>query len=135
MPTFSARLSPKSHFPGPKTGIVFGLFLLILKINVLRASPRNLLEFLYSVFFGYITTKIYLTIHLRKNQICTYVFLSSGYILLFPLMCDQEVSEQILSHKQLLYTVVLPGVRSHEMSAVFLLIKSALRRNLMTGLT
>ncbi|AHE62019.1 hypothetical protein EAKF1_ch4205 [Escherichia albertii KF1] len=39
--------------------------------------------------------------------------------MLFPLMCDQEVSEQILSHKQLLYTVVLPGVRSHEMSAVF----------------
>ncbi|MDU5849257.1 MAG: hypothetical protein E6Z45_16525, partial [Cronobacter sakazakii] len=27
MPTFSARLSPKSHFPGPNTGIVFGLFL------------------------------------------------------------------------------------------------------------
>ncbi len=25
--TFSARLSPKSHFPGPNTGIVFGLFL------------------------------------------------------------------------------------------------------------
>lgn len=29
MPTFSARLSPKSHFPGPNTGIVFGLFLSI----------------------------------------------------------------------------------------------------------
>ena len=27
MPTFSARLSPKSHFPRPNIGIVFGLFL------------------------------------------------------------------------------------------------------------
>nr|DAE12504.1 MAG TPA: hypothetical protein [Podoviridae sp. ct3k57] len=33
MPTFSARLSPKSHFPGPNTGIVFGLFLIVFKIN------------------------------------------------------------------------------------------------------
>ncbi|EBY3179691.1 hypothetical protein CBJ15_04255 [Salmonella enterica subsp. enterica serovar Rubislaw] len=41
MPTFSARLSPKSHFPGPNTGIVFGLFLFRLKINGLCVSPRN----------------------------------------------------------------------------------------------
>ena len=33
MPTFSARLSPKSHFPGPKTGIVFGLFLSVVSFQ------------------------------------------------------------------------------------------------------
>ncbi|EAB2724631.1 hypothetical protein BSC53_17750 [Salmonella enterica] len=45
MPTFSARLSPKSHFPGPNTGIVFGLFLFRLKINELCVSPRNSSKF------------------------------------------------------------------------------------------
>ncbi|EAA7605822.1 hypothetical protein CSP26_08785 [Salmonella enterica subsp. indica] len=45
MPTFSARLSPKSHFPGPNTGIVFGLFLFLLKINGLCVSPRNSSKF------------------------------------------------------------------------------------------
>ncbi|EAA4436224.1 hypothetical protein DPE44_07015 [Salmonella enterica subsp. salamae] len=45
MPTFSARLSPKSHFPGPNTGIVFGLFLFLLKINGLCVFPRNSSKF------------------------------------------------------------------------------------------
>jgi hypothetical protein len=33
MPTFSARLSPKSHYPRPDTGIVSGLFLINKKIS------------------------------------------------------------------------------------------------------
>ncbi|MDF7721842.1 hypothetical protein PUR43_18450, partial [Enterobacter hormaechei subsp. xiangfangensis] len=41
MPTFSARLSPKSHFPGPNTGIVFGLFLSICFSMVFSVLTRN----------------------------------------------------------------------------------------------
>jgi hypothetical protein len=41
MPTFSARLSPKSHFPGPNTGIVFGLFLSAFNFSHLRCSDRK----------------------------------------------------------------------------------------------
>ena len=36
MPTFSARLSPKSHFPRPNIGIVFGLFFACFEINDLN---------------------------------------------------------------------------------------------------
>ncbi len=42
MPTFSARLYPKSHFPGPNTGIVFGLFLLLFKDSNLYKKTSGL---------------------------------------------------------------------------------------------
>ncbi|EBN2870208.1 hypothetical protein EUX02_15260 [Salmonella enterica subsp. enterica serovar Monschaui] len=45
MPTFSARLSPKSHFPGPNTGIVFGLFLFSLQIKQLKTLVRKCPKF------------------------------------------------------------------------------------------
>jgi len=45
MPTFSARLSPKSHFPGPNTGIVFGLFLFAFAGKDLQGFVRKLSEF------------------------------------------------------------------------------------------
>ncbi|EAW1044246.1 hypothetical protein AYC70_20245 [Salmonella enterica] len=51
MPTFSARLSPKSHFPGPNTGIVFGLFLFSLQIKQLKTLVRKCPKFVrISVF-------------------------------------------------------------------------------------
>lgn len=69
MPTFSARLSPKSHFPGPNTGIVFGLFLSLSVFfpksqrHPVSQTPAGLWMSRYSTpFLAY-------TIHLHINRI------------------------------------------------------------------
>jgi hypothetical protein len=67
MPTFSARLSPKSHFPGPNTGIVFGLFLSIF-FKVLSSKARDDPSFPDATFSPYTTTKNAFTFPLQKNS-------------------------------------------------------------------
>jgi len=67
MPTFSARLSPKSHFPGPNTGIVFGLFLFVSHISNLQHQRENSPHFHDRPVFFYITSKSVLTFFLHEK--------------------------------------------------------------------
>lgn len=67
MPTFSARLSPKSHFPGPNTGIVFGLFFSVSYISNLQCQPEKFPHFHDRPVFFYITSKLCLTFFLHEK--------------------------------------------------------------------
>ncbi len=103
-----------------RTGIVFGLFLFSLQIKQLKTLVRNLSEFLYSVFFLYITTKSDLTFLKQKIRASCMPFrlAHQGTFLLCSRKYVPGVSEQTLPRKHL-YTVVRISCGSRETAEGF----------------